>query len=83
MLQCGFGVAIQAQHAQEPVPAQSCLAENFRQPAGADAAVHLHLPQPILGVAEAGGKGGISFTIGLDMGDAVAVAHHLHRLSQA
>ena len=79
MLQCGLGMVVQAQHAQEPIDAQGCLAKNFRQPAGADAAVHFHLPEPVLGVREAQGESGIGFAIGIDVGYAVTVPYDFDR----
>lgn len=77
--------AVQPQRAHQPVGAQHGIlpAQNLAQPPGPGAAGHLHLPQPVLGVQIPQRGIGVMGTGGVNVGNAVAVADHGHRLVQA
>jgi hypothetical protein len=75
--------AAQTQRAHEAVGIEGARPEHLGEPARADAPIHLHLPQPVLGVDEAQGEMRVLERGGVDMRDAVAVAQHLDLSAQA
>ena len=69
--------AVVAHGALEFVDGEGGVAQDLAQPAGADAAVHLHLPQAVLRVDIAQPVEGIVVGAGEDVRHAVRVAHDL------
>lgn len=72
-----FRVPAQAERAHGPVEIERPGPEHLRQPPRGDAPLHLHLPEPVLGMHEAEGEIGVGHRLRLDMRNAVAVAHDL------
>ena len=70
---------VETEHPKQPVGPDGGRPQHLGEPPGSDSAVHLHLPQPVLGMDVAEGEEGVLLVAGEDVGDAVAVAHHLHR----
>ena len=79
----GFGDAIDAEDTEKLVGAEAGLAEQLREPAGADPPAHFHLPEPILGVHVAEREGGVGLRAGIDVRDAVPVADDLDGRAEA
>ena len=74
-----LGRAPHAQRAHQPVDRQALLAGELGDPAGEGAAVEVHLPEPVLAVAEALGEPEVGGGGGLDVRHAPAIAPHPHR----
>ena len=77
--QVGLGYAPHAQGAEEAVGVQRRGSEDLGQAPGPDAAVDLHLPKAVLGVDEAQGEGGVFRGRGINMRNAILVAHYIDR----
>ena len=75
--------AMQAESALEAIDVERILAEDLGQPPGGHAAGQLHLPQAILGVAEALAEVRVQRVARADVGNAPAVADDLDRPAQA
>ena len=75
--------AAESDRAEEPVLRNRRGAEDFRQPAVADPALKLHLPQPVLGMDEAEAEERVALRRGEDVRDGVGVAHDLDRPRQS
>ena len=71
------GRLVDAQDAQEAVGLDGARAEQFGEPAGADAPLGLHLPQPVLGMHETQREIGVVGLASIDMGHAVGVTQDL------
>ena len=71
-----------AHGADEAVGLQGVLAEDLREPAGRDVAAEVHLEEALLRVDEALGAHQVVVGVGVDLRDAVRVAHDLHRGGQ-
>ena len=78
-----LGDAVEAQRAQEPVGLDGGLAHHRREPRLADPALQLKLPEPVLRVDVAHGEGAVLRRLGIDVGDRMGVADHLHRRIEA
>ena len=74
MREGGRGGAIEAEHAHLRVDRHRRLAENLGEPAGAVAALQLHLEQPVLRMGEAEPEGEVVVVLGGDRRYAVGVA---------
>ena len=83
MPQVRFGHAPQAERAHEAVRLERIRAEDLGEAPRADAPVHLHLPEPVLGVDEAEREVRVLERGGVDVRDAVAVAQHLDGRAEA
>ena len=77
--EAAFGQPAQPEDAHEAVGGEGPRPQNLRQPPGAQAALELHLPQPVLGVNEAEGEIGVAVGARADAHHAVAVAGDLDR----
>ena len=76
----GLHVAAIAQQAGVNITCQERRSQDFRQSALAGALPEFHLKQPILGRHEALGKKKIMLVLGINMGNAPAVAQDLDRM---
>ncbi len=70
----GFGPAVETEGAHQPVARQGRRSQDLGEPSLAEAAVELHLPQPVLAVDEAETEIGVPLVGGADGGDAEGVA---------
>jgi len=82
MREVRFGHAPQPERAHEAVGLERVRAEDFGEAPRPQAPVHLHLPQPVLGVDEAEREVGVLERGGVDVRDTVAVAQHFRRCAQ-
>ena len=67
----------------EDVQVACGLAQQLGQPTGAETAVHLHLPEPVLGMDVAEGEIGIRLGGGVNVGYAMTVPYDLDRRRRA
>ena len=81
--QGGLRPAVKTERPQQPVGAEGGRAQHLGEAPRPDPPVHLHLPQPVLGMDVAEGEEGILLVSGEDVRDAVPVANHLHRRGEA
>ncbi len=82
-LNAGFGARLETQDPHQPVIAEAGAADQFRQPAGADPPVQVHLPHAVAGMDIAQGEIGVLLGPGEDVGNGVAVGRDLDRGGQA
>ena len=82
-LNTGFSAGLEAQNPHQPVIAEAGAADQFRQPAGADSPVQVHLPHAIAGMDVAQGEIGVLLGLGEDVGNGMAVGRDLDRGDQA
>jgi hypothetical protein len=75
----GLRRASHAERAHQAVGLEAARAEHFREPPGADAAVHFELPQAVLGMDEAQGELGVTLRGGEDVRHPIAIAQDLDR----
>ncbi len=71
-----------AHGAQEGVGLHLLGAEHLREPSGRHVAADVHLPEAVLRLDEALGAEEVLGAVGVDLGNAVAVAHDLHLARQ-
>ena len=81
--QAGLRPAVEAEHPQKAVGGEGGRPQDLGETARADPPIHLHLPQPVLGVDVAESEEGVLLVPGEHVRDAVPVAHHFHRLGEA
>ena len=74
--------AANPERAQKPVGIERRRAEDFGQSSGTDPAVDFHLPETILRVHVPERVCGIGRVLGVNVGNAVAVAQHIYRCAQ-
>ena len=70
---------METEHPNQPIGIDGGLSQHLGEPPRSDPPVHLHLPQPVLGMDVAEGEEGVLLVAGEDVRNAVAVAHHLDR----
>ena len=78
-----LGQAVKAQHPHLAVETQPHLANQLRQAALADAALGLHLPQPVAGMDPAQRAIGVAQRSGEDVGNGILVPGQLDRRCQS
>src|SRR5215469_5315525 len=79
----GSGSAVHAQAAAEAICLQGDLAENFAEPARANAPVELHLPETLSRMCVALGEVQVIFVLGINMGHTITVGDDLDNLVQS
>ena len=78
-----FDKPVESQGPHVPIEPERGLAEYLGQAPGAEAALHVHLPQPVLGVDEAQREIGVLKGLGEDVGHGIGVADDLHGCPKA
>jgi hypothetical protein len=71
----GLGSAIEADGAHLPIDDQCAISGQLGETAGADAALQLELPEPVLRMRKAQAEGSVAVVVGGDVRHAVGVTH--------